>query len=225
MFVLLIGVVFATPMLTVSGKKPVGNATSREQAKSFKSGVPGPITDEDYRENGMPLEAKVALGNFLFFDKELSGNRNISCATCHHALTDTGDGLSLPVGEGGRGLGVTRDTGTGGDEIHERVPRNAPPIFNLGAREFQRIFHDGRVEVDPSQPSGFRNPAGNDLPLGLDSALAVQAMFPVQSATEMAGQAGENPIADAAVAGNLAGAGGVWELLALRGQGSHLAIL
>lgn len=196
-----------------------GKKTGHGHGKSHQAKVPAAIVDADYHENGLPLGARVALGNFLFFDKELSGNRNISCATCHHPLADTGDGLSLPVGEGGHGLGVTRDTGTGADEIHERVPRNAPPIFNLGAREFERIFHDGRVEVDPSHPSGFRNPAGNDLPLGLDSALAVQAMFPVQSATEMAGQSGENPIADAAVAGNLAGPGGVWELLALRLQG------
>ena len=43
-------------------------------------------------------------------------------------------------------------------------------------------------------------------------------MFPVTSATEMAGQAGENSIADAAAAGNLAGPGGVWEQLAQRLQ-------
>ncbi len=175
-----------------------------------------PVTDSDYYDNGTPEPAKVELGKFLFSDKILSGNQNISCATCHHALTDTGDGLSLPVGEGGRGLGVTRDTGFGDDAIHERVPRNAPPIFNLGAREFQRIFHDGRVEVDPTHPSGFRTPANDDLPSGLDNVLAVQAMFPVQSAAEMAGQAGENSIADAAAAGNLAGPEGVWEQLAER---------
>lgn len=178
-----------------------------------------PVADSDYYDDGKPLEAKVTLGNFLFFDKELSGNRNISCATCHHPLTDTGDGLSLPIGEGGRGLGVTRDTGTGPDAIHERVPRNAPPVFNLGAREFSVIFHDGRVELDPSHPTGFRNPEGNNLPPGLDNVLAVQAMFPVTSATEMAGQAGENPVADAAAAGKRSGPGGVWDLLAQRLQG------
>ena len=95
---------------------------------------------------GTPPPAKVELGKFLFFDKEFGGNRNISCATCHHPMAATGDGLSLPVGEGGAGLGMTRDTGTGEDQIHERVPRNAPHIFNLGAREFTRMFHDGRVE-------------------------------------------------------------------------------
>ena len=171
--------------------------------------------DSDFRDNGAPNPARVELGAQLFFDKILSGNVNISCATCHHALTDTGDGLSLPVGEGGRGLGVTRDTGVGPDAVHERVPRNAPPVFNLGAREFTRLFHDGRVELDASQPSGFRSPAGDLLPQGLDSVLAAQAMFPVTSGTEMAGQAGENAIADAAAAGDLAD---VWSQLATRVQ-------
>jgi cytochrome c peroxidase len=120
----------------------------------------------------------VRLGKVLFYDKILSGNRNISCATCHHALTGTGDGLALPVGEGGKGLGVTRDTGSGSDAIHERVPRNAPHIFNLGAKEFTVMFHDGRVAVDNSLPSGFTSPAGEQLPLGLDNPLAVQGHVP-----------------------------------------------
>lgn len=38
------------------------------------------------------------LGKRLFFDKILSGNQNISCATCHHPMAALGDGLSLPVG-------------------------------------------------------------------------------------------------------------------------------
>ena len=70
-----------------------------------------PASNADYYDNGTPDPAKVALGKSLFFDKLLSGNQNISCASCHHTLTDTGDGLSLPVGEGGLGLGITRDTG------------------------------------------------------------------------------------------------------------------
>lgn len=180
--------------------------------------LPSAVGDADYHHVGQQGGAKFELGKRLFFDKELSGNRNISCATCHHTLADTGDGLSLPVGEGGLGLGVTRDTGSGADAIHERVPRNAPPVFNLGAREFVRLFHDGRVEVNPLRPSGFDSPAGDDLPLGLETALSVQAMFPVTSGTEMAGQAGENSIADAAAMGHLAGPGGVWEQLALRLQ-------
>ena len=53
-----------------------------------------------------------------------------------------------------------------------------------------------------------------NLPNNLDNILAVQAMFPVTSGAEMAGQADENPIADAAAVGPV----GVWPLLADRLQ-------
>ncbi len=175
-----------------------------------------PLTDADYRNGGQFDSNVVELGRLLFFDEVLSGNRNISCATCHNPIAFTGDGLSLPLGEGGRGLAQARTTGRGADAVHERVPRNAPPLFNLGARRFTRLFHDGRVAEDPSEPSGFRSPAGNDLPLGLDSVLAVQAMFPPTSGTEMAGQADENSVGAAAAAGRLSGDDGVWDLLAQR---------
>lgn len=174
-----------------------------------------PKPDYDFRT---PSDEKVELGRNLMFDKILSGNKNISCGTCHHSLTDTGDGLSLPVGEGGSGLGVTRTVGSGADQVVERVPRNAPPVFNLGDNSIHTLFHDGRVSTvgGAGFPSRCKTPAGHDLPDNLENVLACQAMFPVTSATEMAGQPGENPVADATAAGNLAGPGGVWELLAQR---------
>jgi cytochrome c peroxidase len=193
----------------------LSDLVARSSAKS-RHRRPDAPEDEDYYERD---ELKEALGRLLFHDKILSGNQNISCATCHHPLTDTGDGLSLPVGEGAQGLGVTRNTGGPGTLVPERVPRNAPHVFNLGAKEFTVMFHDGRVEEDPDHPSGFRSPAGDDLPVGLDNVLAVQAMFPVTSGTEMAGQNGENPIGTAAHNGLLAGESGVWEQLAGRLRG------
>ena len=178
--------------------------------------VPSAVGNADFHNNGATNDAQVALGRSLFFDKILSGNMNISCATCHHPMAGTGDGLSLSVGEAGVGLGVTRATGDDERAILERVPRNAPPLFNLGAKHFGTMFHDGRIQKDESFPSGFESPAGADLPEGLDNALAAQALFPPTSGTEMAGQAGDNEVGAAAAAGNLAGPGGVWELLAKR---------
>ncbi|MDJ0710560.1 MAG: cytochrome c peroxidase [Woeseiaceae bacterium] len=195
-------------------------ANSAHAGLAARTLVPAtPVDDRDYYDSGQVDGAKVSLGAQLFYDKVLSGNFNISCATCHHSFTGTSDGLALPIGEGGRGLGVTRDTGVGANAVHERVPRNAPQVFNLGAREFEVMFHDGRVQPNPDYPNGIESPAGHDLPEGLDNVLAVQAMFPVTSGTEMAGQAGENPVADAAAAGNLAGPGGVWEQLTERLRG------
>lgn len=196
------------------------SAANTAVADNGKGKNRGPNLPEPSYDFRTPGTEKVELGRNLMFDKILSGNLNISCGTCHHSLADTGDGLSLPIGEGGSGLGVTRNVGSGSDLVIERVPRNAPPVFNLGDTSIHTLFHDGRVSTVGGDvfPSGCKTPAGNNLPNNLENVLACQAMFPVTSATEMAGQAGENSIADAAAAGNLAGPGGVWEQLAQRLQ-------
>ncbi len=154
---------------------------------------------------------KFQLGQMLFFDKVISGNKNISCATCHHPMTGTSDALSLGVGEGGQGLGVARSLGKGDNKVHERIPRNSPQLFNLGNNIIKNYFHDGRVALKEGFPSNVKSPVGKDLPEGLDSVLAAQALFPITSNAEMAGNEGENSIADAASEGNIVGANGVWE--------------
>ena len=45
--------------------------------------------------------ALVELGQALMFDKVLSGNRDISCATCHFPTNHLADGMSLSIGTGG----------------------------------------------------------------------------------------------------------------------------
>lgn len=184
--------------------------------------LPKPVTDAEFYDDGAPLEEKVELGRLLFFDKIISGNKNIACATCHHPTLGSADRVALPLGEGPSGLGPDRKPGEDiQTAVHGRVPRNSPAVFNVGAREFERLFHDGRVETDPNgyYEGGFITPAKWKLPKGLDNVLAAQAMFPVTSHLEMAGQKGENPIADAASLNNAAGAGGVWEQIAERLQG------
>ena len=184
--------------------------------------LPKATTNADYYENGAPSPEKVELGRLLFFDKILSGNKNISCATCHHPTQASADGLALGFGEGANGLGTDRAPGTTEhDAVHERVPRNAPALFNLGAREFTVMFHDGRVEADTAgyYEGGFITPAKWKLPQGLDNVLAAQAMFPVTSPTEMAGQKGENPVADAISLNRAAGPNGAWAIIAKRLQG------
>src|SRR6185503_19260569 len=57
--------------------------------------------------------ALVDLGRSLFFDKILSGNRDVSCATCHDPLSHMGDGLSLSIGTGAVMLGGRRELGAG----------------------------------------------------------------------------------------------------------------
>ena len=180
-----------------------------------------PLKDKHFYFNGQQSEAKVELGRQLFFDKILSGNLNISCSTCHHPLAATGDGLSLPIGEGGQAIGVTRSADVNVNAPFLRIPRNAPPIFNLGAKAFNKLFHDGRVELGPD--SEFVSPAGDLLPSGLDNVLAVVAMFPVTDNHEMAGQPGENRQANLAERNDLPG---IWAFIAdkLRSKSEYVEL-
>lgn len=135
-----------------------------------------------------PDPAKVVLGQALMFDKELSGNRDISCATCHHPLFATGDGLSVSIGTGGQGLGAARELGAG----RSLIPRNAPEVFNRGSSEWVTMFWDNRVSG--TSETGFVTPAGEMIPDGFDGILAVQAMFPVTSRDEMRGVEGDRDV-------------------------------
>lgn len=70
--------------------------------------------------------AKVSLGKQLFFDKRLSGDNAMSCATCH--LPDKGLADGLARGKGRRG---------------RKLDRNTPGLWNVG--HFTRYFWDGRA--------------------------------------------------------------------------------
>jgi len=157
----------------------------------------------------------VALGRLLFYDPVLSGSKTVSCATCHHPRFATSDGLSLGLGDGGVGLGPERRTDPG-NRPEQRVPRNSPALFNLGAQQFRRLFHDGRLEFDPGFPQGIRTPLGQDMASGFASLLSAQAMFPVLSADEMAGHYSENAISITVRQGRLTHTGGAWDLIAQR---------
>ncbi|MEP1964412.1 cytochrome-c peroxidase [Tateyamaria sp.] len=195
----------------------------RASSKAFVFGLiatPLGAGDLPYDEPIFPdhPSAQIELGQLLFYDPILSGSKTVSCATCHHPKHATGDGVSLGLGDGGAGLGPDRKVVA--DNIPEqRIPRNAPPLFNLGATEFTVFFHDGRLEQDASRTSGIRTPLGAEMEYGFASALSAQSMFPVLSADEMAGHYAENDVAQAVRQGLLTGQGGAWDILSKRIEG------
>ena len=92
--------------------------------------LPLPLKEADFR----PVRFEEAqLGQLLFYDPLLSGNKEVACATCHHPAFGTGDGLSLSLGDGGMGLGINRMVDLK-NLPEQRVPRNAQPLFQLGAK-------------------------------------------------------------------------------------------
>jgi cytochrome c peroxidase len=144
-------------------------------------------------------EPLVLLGRALAFDKLLSGDRDISCMTCHVPAFGTGDAKSLSIGQGGNGLGPARQHPDG-----VFIPRNAPPLFNLGA--MRRLFWDGRVQMDAA--GNVQTPAGAAVTPEMQrifefGAVSALAMFPVTNRAEMRGASGNElaAIPDADFAG------------------------
>lgn len=111
--------------------------------------------------------AQVVLGKALFFDKLLSGNKDMACATCHSPAHHGTDGKGLATGTGGRQLG-----------------RNTLGLAHAGLPGVTTLFWDGRIALH----DGFQSPTGFRLPPGLDGVLAAQALFPLLSRDEMRGQ-------------------------------------
>ena len=174
--------------------------------------LPDAITDDAY----FPVNAQeAALGQLLFYDPILSGNKTVACATCHHPDFGTSDGVSLSIGDGGTGLGPARRVDPD-NPPEQSIPRNSPALFNLGARSFTVMFHDGRLEASPDYAGGVRSPLDADMMQGFASVLSAQTMFPVLSRDEMAGSYNENDIGRAVRQGLVTGAGGAWDLLSRR---------
>lgn len=85
-------------------------------------------------------EPRVALGKMLFFEKRLSKNHNIACATCHGLDSAGVDGLPTSVGH-----------------KNQRGGRNAPTVLNAALSTVQ--FWDGRAATLEEQAMGpIQNP-------------------------------------------------------------------
>jgi len=84
-----------------------------------------------------PTPERVRLGRWLFFDKRLSADNTVSCATCHkpeHAFSEP-----TPV-----------STGVGG----QQGARKAPSFVNLAWADLPHFFWDGRAASLEEQAGG-----------------------------------------------------------------------
>jgi cytochrome c peroxidase len=85
-----------------------------------------PLGKAPVPENNPQTPAKVELGKKLFFDRRLSGDGTMSCATCHDPNLAYSDGLEISLN-----YPTTRNW------------RNSPTLINVA---FQKLlFHDGRA--------------------------------------------------------------------------------
>lgn len=122
----------------------------------------------------------IEVGEALFNTKDLSGDRDTSCSTCHIDEKHLTDGLSVSAGVGGDG------------ESHDRlksggiiVPRNSFTLFSRAHKEFRAYFWDGKIEID--ETGKIYSPFGDDLDQTFISQLAVASTLPLLARDEFLG--------------------------------------
>lgn len=126
-------------------------------------------------EGRAPAE-RIQLGRLLFFDPILGGEKDVSCATCHHPAFAFADGRQFSAGVSGAGLGPDRTlavSAISGQPIG-LTPRNSPTVLNAAynADSLGRPSHLGLQFWD-----------------GRATGLEEQARGPITSRSEMAGDA------------------------------------
>lgn len=103
--------------------------------------LPGALRAQEKKR----AEARVRLGKLLFFDKRLSSDKTVSCATCHDPKKGWSDHKPISIGV-----------------FHRLGERNAPTVLNAFRRKTQ--FWDGRVATLEEQAKDpIRNPKEMDL--------------------------------------------------------------
>lgn len=94
----------AAAALVVAGCGAVPSRADLEGDNPVRPLSPPPLGMEDFFAEAprQPEPARARLGRWLFFDRRLSGDGTISCATCHRPEHAFSEPLSVSVGVGGR---------------------------------------------------------------------------------------------------------------------------
>lgn len=116
--------------------------------------VPLGLQAPDIPEDNPVTDAKVDLGKRLYFDKRLSRDGTVSCATCHAPEKGWTDQSAVSTGIKGQKGGVS-----------------APTVLNSAYMEFQ--FWDGRAKSLEEQAKG---PIQNPLEMGFTHEEAVDRL-------------------------------------------------
>lgn len=128
------------------------------------------------QKNETPVSSETALGEKLFFEKALSRDSTISCATCHKPEFAFADNTPVSKGVAGR-------PGT----------RNTPSAMNQTDRNF--YFWDGRAETLEQQALGpIENHVEMDLPLSLAIPRLKKDPFYAQSFANVYGKEPSNAL-------------------------------
>ena len=103
-----------------------------------------------------PTPERVRLGRWLFYDKRLSIDKSVSCATCHRPQNAFSE--PTPVSTGVRG---------------QKGTRKSPSFINQAWTLFPNFFWDGRADSLEAQALG---PVANPIEMGSNHEAMVQTI-------------------------------------------------
>ena len=129
-------VIFVLFLITISAcKQNTDKAQVKDALQEKAVAIFGSLVPVAENPDNAVTDAKVVLGQALFFDKRLSKEQNISCNSCHNLNTYGVDNMKTSPG----------DDGTLGD-------RNSPTVLNAALHIAQ--FWDGRAHDVEEQAGG-----------------------------------------------------------------------
>jgi cytochrome c peroxidase len=184
-FILLIGFIFSACQAVSSLDSNTPTATDNNISQLIEQNSLKSLTSTSSESSDL-----VVLGETLFADVSLSGNRNISCSTCHNPNSGSVDHLPFSIGTGATGIDLNRKQVNG-----QSLPttRNSPALYNLGRSEQLRSFFDGRVSLINqvvTSPVGDINgslTSRKDITSLFTNVVEVQPLFPLITSIEMLG--------------------------------------
>lgn len=152
MLVALAGLASCSPALAENRDPQASSGAGYGSSESSRA-LPLGLESAEYLvpENNPMTPAKIELGRLLFFDKRLSADDSVACATCHSPIKGFSDNLRVSSGIQGR-----------------QGDRNAPTIINRFSKSQQ--FWDGRAASLEEQAKG---PLINPLEMGMPDLAAV----------------------------------------------------
>jgi cytochrome c peroxidase len=144
---------------------------------------------------------KIVLGKILFWDEQLSSDDSMACGTCHipeFGGTDPRLPSAAAINPGPDGLYATADDVRGSPGlVRQDSSGDFTPIGNFGLRKqatgrlanttLGAAYHDN-LFWDSRASTQFTDPETNQILMPYGGALESQAVVPIVSAVEMAGE-------------------------------------
>ena len=146
--------------LTGSSSTELAMTISELDSMSVFPGKIGKLPNApDYPDDNLPTQARIDLGHKLYFDKRLSRDNSMSCATCHDP--DKGWSDALPRSAGFKG---------------EELGRHSPTVINTAYNSKQ--FWDARADTLEQQAVGPIFAAGEMNSVSEEAVLAILEAAP-----------------------------------------------